>query len=424
MKLTDKTCKSASPKERPYKIADGDGLFLLVKPNGTKCWRFKYVYLRKEKLLALGVYPTVTLSMARSEREKARRQLASGLDPSATKIETRKKAIAASKNTFRLVGNDWHAKQEVDWSTKHAANVMRILEENVYPYIGEREIDKIDAPDLLEEVLKRIEKRGAYYTSNRVKQICGQIFRYGIATRKCSRDPSADLKGALRTKKTEHFASLELKQMPRFLQTLEENEVRLFPRTRRAIKILMLTFTRTIELVSSQWSEFDLENGMWEIPAEKMKMRKPHLVPLSRQAIKLLQDQKKETGHLQTPFVFPGQVHTNRHMSNNTILFAIDSLGYGGQMTGHGFRSLAMSTIKERLGYRHEVVDRQLAHAPRSKTDRAYDRAQFLEQRITMMQDWADYMDEVAKGNIGGWSHETKGKIPPSIVESGILSAI
>ena len=396
MKLTDKTCRHAKPKTRPYKLVDGKGLYLYVQPNGAQYWRLKYYFLGKEKLLALGVYPVVTLAEAREKRDQAKKLLAKGHDPAFVKKDEKKQAIRNSKNTFEALAREWHENQKGKWTPHHALNVMRRLEMDVFPFIGSRPISEIDPPELLESVLRKIEKRGSLDIAGRVKQICGQVFRYGIITGRCARDPSTDLKGALKTGKTKHFPSLDIKEMPDFLSALERNDARLYARTRRAIRLLMLCFTRTTELIHSKWSEFDLENGVWEIPSERMKMGNPHIVPLSRQAITILKEQWEETGHLKTDWVLPSQIKPKNPMSNNTILFSIGRMGYKGRMTGHGFRALAMSTIKERLGYRHEVVDRQLAHAQRSKVDRAYDRAQFLEERTVMMQQWADFLDTIA----------------------------
>lgn len=396
MRLTDKACKAASPKDKPYKMADGGGLYLLVQPDGARYWRMKYKFGGREKALAFGVYPFVTLAEAREKRDCARKLLANGQDPSLKKKEDKRTAIRQSLNTFEIVAREWHEKQQDKWTPGHAGCVMSRLEANVFPHIGSRPIGDIDAPELLESVLRRIEQRGALEVASRVKQICGQVFRYGIVTGRCQRDPAADLKDALKHGKPGHYAALDIKEMPEFLKALERNDARLYARTRRAIRLLMLCFTRTSELICAPWDEFDLENGIWEIPPERMKMGKAHIVPLSRQAVAILKEQKAETAHLNTPWVFPSQVRPRDPMSNNTILFAIGRMGYKGRMTGHGFRALAMSAIKERLGYRHEVVDRQLAHAPANKVDRAYDRAQFLEERTQMMQDWADYLDAIA----------------------------
>ncbi len=397
MKLTNIICKNAKAKEKPYKLADGGGLYLLVKTNGAKHWRLKYRFLGKEKLLALGPYPVISLADAREARDSAKKLLIAGTDPITHKHDRTRLAIRNAQNTFKSVALEWHGNQIDKWSTNHALNVMRRLDVDIFPYIGSRPIADIDAPELL-DVLRRIEKRGALDVAGRVKQICGQVFRYGIATGKCKRDHSADLKGALKKGKSGHYPALDIKEMPEFLKALERNEPRLFSRTRRAIKVLMLTFVRTNELINAKWPEFDLENARWEIPAERMKMGNPHIVPLSRQVITILKEQKEETEHLNTDWVFPNQIRPKEPMSNNTILFAIGRLGYKGRHSGHGFRALAMSTIKENLGYRHEVVDRQLAHAHKSKIDRAYDRAKFLPDRKKMMQEWADYMDTVASG--------------------------
>jgi integrase len=398
VKLSDKTCKAAKPQEKPYKLADGGGLYLEIMPNGSKCWRMKYRYLGKEKRLAFGVYPVISLADARTARDRAKKLLAQGIDPSGAKKEERREAIRNADNTFKAVALEWHENQKSIWSENHALNVTRRFKVDIFPFIGNRPIAEINPPELLDEVLRRIEKRGALDVTARVKQICGQVFRYGIATGRCQRDPTADLKDALKANQTTHFACLDIKEMPEFLDRLEKNEARLFHRTRRAILLLMLTFVRTNELINATWEEFDLDNALWEIPGWRMKMRNPHIVPLSRQAVALLREQKEETGHLNTPWVFPSQVRPKDPMSNNTILFAIGRMGYKKRMTGHGFRALAMSNIKEKLGYRHEVVDRQLAHAHKSKIDRAYDRAQFLDERTTMMQEWADYIDALATG--------------------------
>jgi integrase len=395
MKLTDKACKNAQPKQKPFKMTDGDGLYLEVMPNGSKCWRMKYRIHGKEKRLALGVYPVISLADAREGRQRAKKLLAQGIDPSDAKKSRRREAIRNAETTFKAIALEWHENQLDRWTPTHARNVMRRLDVDVFPYIGNRPIADIDPPELL-DVLRRIEARGALDVTARVKQIAGQVFRYGIATGRCQRDPSADLKGALKANKTTSYACLDIKEMPDFLDKLEHNEARLFASTRRAIKILMLTFVRTSELINATWDEFDLESGTWQIPGWRMKMRNPHIVPLSRQVVTLLREQKKEFEHLNTDWVFPSTVKPRNSISNNTVLFAIGRMGYKGRMTGHGFRALAMSNIKEKLGYRHEVVDRQLAHAHRNKIDRAYDRAQFLDERRKMMQEWADYMDTVA----------------------------
>ena len=392
MALTNITCNTAKPKEKPYKLADGGGLHLLINPTGSKLWRLKYRFLGKEKLLSIGSYPLITLAEAREERDKAKKMLINDTDPMIAKKDRKRAAVHNSKNTFAAVALEWHENQKENWSDKHAEKLLRRFELDIFPMIGQRPIKDITPPELL-EVLRKIEKRGAYDTVTRVRQICGQIFRYGIATGKCDRDHAADLRGATKVGKTGHYAALDIKDLPEFLDTLERNEARLFNQTRRAIKLLMLTLVRTSELIQATWDEFDFDNAVWEIPADRMKMNKAHIVPLSKQIIELLLAQKEETNNLNTNWVFPGQQSFRKHMSNNTVLKALERMGYKGRMTGHGFRALGLSTIKEKLGYRHEVVDRQLAHVHQSKIDRAYDRAQFLEDRTKMLQEWADYID-------------------------------
>lgn len=391
MPLTDTACKNAKPTDnnKARKMADGHGLYLEVMPSGARYWRLKYRFMEKEKRLALGVYPDVTLGQARQKGEGARKLLANGVDPSFAKKEQKRQATLNAENTFAAIAREWHEKNLVRWSDRHGETIIHRLEVDIFPLIGHRPIKEISAPELL-DTLRKIEKRGAIEMSHRSMQTCGQVFRYGVATGRAERNPAADLKGALKPVKHDHYASLDPQDLPAFLQALERNDARLYAHTRLAIRLMMLTFVRTGELIAAKWNEIDLEKGQWMIPAERMKMRKTHIVPLTPQTIALFRDLKALAGD--RDFVFPSQINSKKHMSNNTILKALERMGYKGQMTGHGFRALAMSTIKEKLGYRHEVVDRQLAHAPRNKVDAAYDRAQFLEERGKMMQDWADYL--------------------------------
>ena len=397
MPLTNTQCQNAKPKEKPYKISDSGGMYLEIMPNGSKYWRLKYRYMDKEKRLALGVYPTVTLAEAREKREEAKKLLAKDIDPATAKKQAKREAQINAANTFEAVAREWHEKKMNEWVPKTGVKIMGYLSRDIFPLIGSRPIKDIDAPELL-EALRKIEGRGAYFTASRVKQICGQIFRYAVATGRAQRDPSRDLDGALTTAKTNHYAALDIKEMPEFLQALDKNNARLFPQTRRGIRLLMLTMVRTSELIQATWDEIDLDNAVWEIPAERMKMGKPHIVPLSKQAVALFNEQKEETAHLNTPWVFPSQPRPKNHMSNNTILQGIKRLGYNGRMTGHGFRALAMTTLMEVLGYPHEIPDTQLAHAKGDNVRRAYDRTKYLPQRKTMMQDWADYLDAIASG--------------------------
>lgn len=396
--LTAKEIQNAKPAPKLYRMFDARGLYLEVNPAGGRYWRYKYKFMGKERRLALGVFPDVSLADAREKRDQAKKLLATGVDPAEQKKLAKITAMVNAATTFELVGREWYANQKEAWAEKHGANILRRLEMDVFPEIGSRPVKDITPLELL-AMIRKIEKRGALELARRATQTCGQIFRYAIVTGRAENDPSASLKGALKPMKKGHFAAFEVDELPKFLYALNLNQARLFPATINAVKFLMLTFVRTNELVGATWDEFNFEEAEWSIPAERMKMRRAHIVPLSKQAIAILEEQKKT--HVYGNWVFPNQVTPRKHMSNCTILGAIKRLGYKGQMTGHGFRALAMSAIKEKLGYRHEVIDRQLAHAPRNRVDAAYDRAMFLDDRRIMMQEWADYLDKLAeKGKV------------------------
>ncbi|MEJ0062358.1 MAG: integrase arm-type DNA-binding domain-containing protein [Alphaproteobacteria bacterium] len=395
MRLSDKACKAALPREKHYKLADGGGLYLQVMPSGSRYWRMKFRFGGKEKQLALGVYPEVPLGEAREKREIARKMLANGIDPSYAKQENKQKQIMSAANTFEVVAREWHENNIDRWTKHYGEDILHRLEMDIFPEIGRRPIAEIP-PLLMLNTLRKIEKRGAHEMTRRVMQYCGQIFRYAIVTARADRNPTADLKGALKPVKHGHYAALEPEELPEFVQNLDRNDARLFLQTRLAIRMLMMTFVRTGELIKATWDEFDLEEGTWSIPAERMKRRQPHIVPLSRQSIAILQQLKEVNGNRQ--WVFASSAYPRQHMSNNTILKALERMGYKGRMTGHGFRALAMTTIKEKLKYPHEIVDRQLAHAPSDKVRAAYDRAKFLDERRKMMQEWADYLDTVTAG--------------------------
>lgn len=395
MPLTHKACENAKPGDKSRKIADGGGLYLEVMPNGSRYWRLKYRFMGKEKRLAFGVYPEVSLADAREKRDLARKMLAAGTDPSLEKKEQKRQSTLSAGNTFEAVALEWHELQSERWTRHYAQHVLTRLKADIFPAIGYLPIASITPMQML-DTLRKVEKRGAHEIAKRLQQTCGQVFRYAIVTARAERNPTADLKGALKPVRHGHFAALESKDLPAFLQALERNDARLYAHTRLAMKLMLLTFVRTGELIAATWDEIDFEAKRWEIPAERMKMRRPHVVPLSRQTLAILNELREIAPS--RDYIFPSQINPRKHMSNNTILKALERMGYKGKATGHGFRALAMSTIKEKLGYRHEVVDRQLAHAPRNKVDAAYDRAQFLEERRKMMQEWADYIEQVASG--------------------------
>ena len=397
MNLNDVKCRTAAPKDKAYKISDGGGMYLEIMPNGSKYWRLKYRVKvdgkPKEKRLAIGVYPEISLKEAREKRDEARRLIKDGRDPSLEKRKQRNMVDLDRSCTFESIARDWYENRKDRWRPRYAVEVITRLENDIFPKIGEYPIKEIEPPLLL-SVIRSIEERGAYELAKRQLQKCGEVFRYAIAEGKAVRDPSRDIGDALKPVKKEHFASLEIHELPAFLKAIERNEARLYENTRNALKLIMLTFVRTSELINARWEEIDMERKEWVIPAERMKMGKAHIVPLSRQAIEILENQSEIAG--KSELVFPSSVKPRKSISNNTILGAIKRLGFQGKHTGHGFRALAMSAIKQELGYRHEVVDRQLAHVPKNKIDKAYDRAQFLEERRKMMQEWAGYIDQIS----------------------------
>ncbi|NBB88873.1 MAG: integrase arm-type DNA-binding domain-containing protein [Bacteroidetes bacterium] len=404
MKLTDKKCKTATREKDGTKLSDGKGLYLALHQNGSKYWRYKYRIDGKEKLLSLGVYPEISLAEARERHRQAHKMVSDGIDPQQEKKQqTRERRINAA-NTFEAVAREWHGRHSQKISEKYSNTILLRMESDIFPVIGNRPIRDLTAPEIL-ECLRKIEDRKAHELAHRAKQYIGQVMRYGIATGRCERDFTGDLKDALIHKKQQHFAALEPTELPEFIHTLRKNDARLYPQTRMAMEFLMLTFVRTNELIQARWEEIDYETSSWYIPAERMKMRQPHIVPLARQTLQLLND--LQNLGINSEWVFPSQVRPRNHMSNNTILEALRRMGYRGRMTGHGFRALAMTTIKERLNYRHEVIDRQLAHAHRNSVDAAYDRSKFLDERRKMMQDWANYIDRIAnepkviQGNFG-----------------------
>lgn len=397
MKLTEIKCKTAkhlNPNSKsPLKLSDGYGLSLWVMPNSSKYWRLAYRFNDKQKTLALGVYPQTSLKEARKKALDAKEYLSKGKDPSLEKKKEKVMVIENSTNTFKLIALEWYDNRKDHWKPRYAVEVMKRLEDDIFPMIGDYPIRDIEAPFLL-HTIRRIEKRGAYDLARRQLQKCGEIFRYAVATGRAIRDPSNDIREALKPIKQDHYAALSPEELPELVKDINSNRARLYPTTVNAMKLMLLTFVRTKELIEATWDEINFEKRLWFIPAERMKMGLEHIVPLSDQTLDVLKNQKEIAGNW--PHLFPSVIKPRQAMSNNTILVALKRMGYQGRMTGHGFRALAMSTIKQELGYRHEVVDRQLAHVPKSKIDKAYDRAMFLEERKRMMQDWSDYIESVS----------------------------
>lgn len=395
MKLNDKVCSTAKPKEKIYKLYDGGGLYLEVTPKGGKLWRLKYRYLNKEKKLSIGVYPTITLAEARNKREEAKRLLANGLDPSGVKQEVKQERMSVAANTFEVIALEWYALKTPEWSKSNADSVLKRLEKDVFPILGKYPI-KIITHKMILDLANSIKERGAHELAKRVVQMCKNIFQYAVVTGRADKNIAEDLKGLIKSETKNHHAAIEAKDIPHFMADLRNHKAKLSYQTYLAVNFMMLTFLRTGEMIKAEWKEFDFDEKIWIVPAQRMKMKKEHIVPLSRQAIEILQELRELHNHPR--YVFPSRNVRNNHMSNNTILMALDRMGYRGKMTGHGFRALAMSTIMEKLHYRFEIPDAQLAHAKKGDVARAYDRAKFIPERITMMQEWADYLDNIAQG--------------------------
>jgi len=391
MSLSDAKARNAKPRAKPYKISDGDGMFLLVTPSGSKYWRLKYFFAGKEKLLALGVYPEVGLGDARERRAQARKVIAAGNDPGEVKKEAKRQALLQSENSFEVIAREWYEKRQHQWVPNYANKMLARLETHIFPKLGHRPITAIFAPDIL-SMLRVIENKGTLETAQIIKQMCGQIFMYAIATGRAERNPVPDLRGALKTPVVKHHAHLKAGELPEFLRKLETYHGNLL--TKFALRFLLLTFVRTTELRAAEWLEIDWEKAEWRIPAERMKMKDPHIVPLSNQAIAVLRELQTHTGNRQ--HLFPNQHNMITCMSANTMIYALYRMGYHSRATGHGFRATA-STILNENGFMPDVIERQLAHSERNHVRAAYNHAQYLPERRKMMQWWADYLDDAAQ---------------------------
>jgi integrase len=383
-KLSETKVRQAKGKERAYKLADGGGLYLLVNPNASKYWRLKYRINSKEKSLALGVYPGVSMAEARSEAVKAKELLRQNIDPV---IRRRQEKATKSKNTFRNIAKEWHDKQKGRWTEDHAKRIWTSLVNDVLPIIGDMSIKDIQTLDCL-SVVRTIEARGALDVASRVKQRIRSVFRYAIQTARCEYNPADQLQGVIETRRVTHMASLKAEALPVFLEQLESYQGHII--TKLALKLLIHTFVRPGEIRGACWQEFDLDKKEWRIPAERMKMNDEHIVPLSDQAISILEELEPISGKYK--LVFPSVRNIRKPMSENTLTFAIRKrLGF--DATAHGFRATA-STILNETGFRPDVIERQLAHAERNKVRAAYNRSQYLSERRKMMQWWGSYLED------------------------------
>lgn len=393
MKLNARQVDTAKGKDKPYKLADGGGLYLLVNPNGAKYWRLKYRVAGREKLLAVGVYPDTSLSDARSKREDAKKVLAAGGDPGQEKLAEKQAKILAVQNSFESIAIEWHDHKRPSWSEGYASDLLEYLTKDIFPYIGKRAIAEIKPAEML-TVLRKMEQRGVLDKLKKTRQACRQIFTYAVITGRAEHNPVVDLAGALKAPKQKHFPHLIVEQISGFLNALNNYSGSLL--TRHATKLLMLTGTRTIELRAAEWSEVDLDKGIWQVPAERMKMRRPHVVPLSGQAKELLLEIHQLTG--KGKYVFPGRNDAGKPMSEASINQVIKRIGYDGKATGHGFRH-TMSTILHEQGYNTAWIETQLAHVDKNSIRGTYNHAQYLDGRREMLQWYADYIDRLERGD-------------------------
>ncbi len=394
MALTDTAIRRSKPGDAPYKLSDAHGLYLLVKPNGGRLWRWKYRIDGKEKLMALGAYPELSLADARERHAKARKRLTAGVDPMAERMAEKTAVMVATEHTFKKIAELWLEHWRGNKSARHSATTRNRLKANVYPILGDRPVAEVEPMELV-QLAKDIEARGASDMAKRILQIIGMVCRYAVAHGYSKRNPAAEIRPSdiLKPRCKQNMARIDAKELPALLRAIEVYEGRQL--TRLAIKLMALTFVRTSELIGGRWEEFDFDARRWSIPASRMKMKTPHIVPLSSQAIEVLELLRTISGNGE--LVFPGEQDANKPMSNMTILKALERMGYKGRMTGHGFRGLA-STILHEQGYNHDHIELQLAHAPRNEVSAAYNHALYLEPRTRMLQDWADFLDQTRRG--------------------------
>ena len=389
MSLTDTALRNAKPRDSAYKLSDRDGLYLLVSTSGSKLWRFDYRFLSKRKTLALGQYPIVGLADARRACDDARRLLSQNVDPSEKRKLDKLAMTIAAETTFRVVAEEWLAKIEREGRAKVTMDKSRWLLDLAYPTLGTRPIENITAPELL-LTLRKVEARGHYESARRMRSVCGRVFRYAIATGRATRNPALDLQGALIAPKVQHRAAItDPADIGALLRAIDGYEGSLI--VRAALQLLSLVFVRPGELRHAAWAEFDFEQARWTIPGHRMKMKAPHIVPLSRQALAILQNIQPLTGD--GVYLFPSNRTMIRPISENTLNAALRRLGYGtDDMTSHGFRSMASTRLNEMGRWNPDAIERQLAHGERNAVRAAYNHAHYLKERIEMMQAWADYL--------------------------------
>lgn len=380
MLLTDIQIRKAKPNDKAYTLNDGNGLSLLIEPNGSKGWRFRYRFAGKPKMISFGVYGQISLADARRKRDEAKKQLSDGIDPSDARKSEKITQKYAAENTFKAVAMEWHASKCSTWSRGYASEILRCFENDVFPFIGSRPIDQLAPLELL-AVLQKIEKRGALEQASKIRRRCGEVFRYAVITGRAKYNPAPDLSGAMNKPETKHFPFLQESEIPDFVKAL--NNYQGSKITKYATQLLMLTGVRTVELRFAEWLEFDFENSLWEIPKERMKKRRPHLVPLSPQVLVILDKLKVISGNYS--LLFPGRNDARKPISDASINKVIAKIGYKGRLTGHGFRHM-MSTILHEKGFDSAWIELQLAHVDKNSIRGIYNHALYLESRIKMMK--------------------------------------
>jgi len=394
--LSDTACRAAKPTDKPYNLSDQRGLYLRVMPTGGKLWRWNFRFHGKQKTISFGTYPDVPLALARERHDAARKLLAADQDPMAERKAAHAARAAAAENTFERVARQWFGRWKLSRTPRHAEYVIRRLETDAFPIIGNLPVSEIPA-SAFRDLIQQIDRRGASDVAKRVLGTCGQVMRYAVAHDLAPRNTAADIKPAdiLAPRNKSNHARVDAKELPDLLRAIDRYNGRL--RTRLAMQLMALTFVRTGELIGARWEEFDLDAARWVIPADRMKMRTPHVVPLSRQALAVLADVQQLTRD--SPLLFSNDRDHRRPMSNNAILAALNAMGYKGRMTGHGFRGVA-STLLHEQGWPHEHIELQLAHQERDEVSAAYNHALYLPQRATMMQAWADFLDVQRADNV------------------------
>lgn len=401
MALSDLAVRTAKASEKARKMTDEKGMYLLIQPGGTKLWRMDYRFEGKRKTLALGTYPEISLAQARDKRDEARKLLAREIDPSAKRKLDKADRLEAQANTFEAIARDWMKVRGKEWSEGYAGKTKACMERHAFPVIGSKPIKNIISPELL-GMLRAIENRGTVDMAHRIQQHCGAVFRYAISTGIANTDPTLSLHDALSTVKAKHYAALtDPKDFAELLRCIDEYRGEVT--TKIAMLMLAYTFQRTKEIRFAEWSQFDFEAALWRIPDHVMKMREAHIVPLSQQVIGYLKELRILTGS--SRLLFPSTTNRDRPISENTVTYALARMGFKGRMTGHGFRSVA-STILNEQGYRHDVIERQLAHAEKNQVRAAYNRAEYLPERKKMMQEWADYLGKLKQGANVIYIHE------------------